>query len=170
MSTIVDISKIFEAIPHLYIADGHHRAASAVKVGLKRRAEDLHFSGTEEYNYFLSVLFPADELAIYDYNRVVTDMNGYTFEQFLDTIKSRFDVALAGVEAVRPQKKGEFGMYADGNWYRVNAKADLFSGDPVKDLDVSVLQDHILSPVLASAIPEQIPASVLSAESGDLTR
>ena len=120
-------------------------AASAVKVGLKRRAEDLHFSGTEEYNYFLSVLFPADELAIYDYNRVVTDMNGYTFEQFLDTIKSRFDVALAGVEAVRPQKKGEFGMYADGNWYRVNAKADLFSGDPVKDLDVSVLQDHILS-------------------------
>ena len=70
-------------------------------------------------------------------------MNGYTFEQFLDTIKSRFDVALAGVEAVRPQKKGEFGMYADGNWYRVNAKADLFSGDPVKDLDVSVLQDHI---------------------------
>ncbi len=126
MSTIVDISKIFEAIPHLYIADGHHRAASAVKVGLKRRAEDLHFSGTEEYNYFLSVLFPADELAIYDYNRVVTDMNGYTFEQFLDTIKSRFDVALAGVEAVRPQKKGEFGMYADGNWYRVNAKSRPF--------------------------------------------
>ena len=153
MSTIVDISKIFEAIPHLYIADGHHRAASAVKVGLKRRAEDLHFSGTEEYNYFLSVLFPADELAIYDYNRVVTDMNGYTFEQFLDTIKSRFDVALAGVEAVRPQKKGEFGMYADGNWYRVNAKADLFSGDPVKDLDVSVLQDHILSPVLGISDP-----------------
>ena len=153
MSTIVDISKIFEAIPHLYIADGHHRAASAVRVGLKRRAEDLHFSGTEEYNYFLSVLFPADELAIYDYNRVVTDMNGYTFEQFLDTIKSRFDVALAGVEAVRPQKKGEFGMYADGNWYRVNAKADLFSGDPVKDLDVSVLQDHILSPVLGISDP-----------------
>lgn len=153
MSTIVDISKIFEAIPHLYIADGHHRAASAVKVGLKRRAEDLHFSGTEEYNYFLSVLFPADELAIYDYNRVVTDMNGYTFEQFLDTIKSRFDVALAGVEAVRPQKKGEFGMYADGNWYRVNAKADLFSGDPVKDLDVSILQDHILSPVLGISDP-----------------
>ena len=80
MSTIVDISKIFEAIPHLYIADGHHRAASAVKVGLKRRAEDLHFSGTEEYNYFLSVLFPADELAIYDYNRVVTDMNNFLIQ------------------------------------------------------------------------------------------
>lgn len=97
-------------------------------------------------------------------------MNGYTFEQFLDTIKSRFDVALAGVEAVRPQKKGEFGMYADGNWYRVNAKADLFSGDPVKIWMFPFYRITSFPRFWASAIPEQIPASVLSAESGDLTR
>lgn len=152
-STIVDISEIFKSIPNLYIADGHHRAASAVKVGLKRRSEDPDFSGEEEYNYFLSVLFPSDELAIYDYNRVVADKNGYTFDQFLDTIKGKFDVIPAGTQPVRPQQKGQFGMYADGNWYLVTAGSDLFSGDPVKDLDVSILQDHILAPVLGITDP-----------------
>lgn len=152
-STIVDISEIFKLIPNLYIADGHHRAASAVKVGLKRRSEDPDFSGEEEYNYFLSVLFPSDELAIYDYNRVVADKNGYTFDQFLDTIKGKFDVIPAGTQPVRPQQKGQFGMYADGNWYLVTAGSDLFSGDPVKDLDVSILQDHILAPVLGITDP-----------------
>ena len=91
--TISHISQLFADIPHLYIADGHHRAASAVKVGLKRRAEDPGSSGDEEYNYFLSVLFPADELCIYDYNRVVTNRNGCTFEEFPAMIKDGFEIS-----------------------------------------------------------------------------
>ena len=95
---IENISHIFSKIPHLYIADGHHRAASAVKVGMRRRAADPGFSGTEEYNFFLSVLFPSDELKIYDYNRVVSDRNGYTFDELLDMIENRFEVTRIGAD------------------------------------------------------------------------
>ena len=105
------ISQIFSSMKQVYIADGHHRAASAVKVGLTRRNAHSDYTGTEEFNYFLSVLFPSDELRIFDYNRVVTDLNGYTFGQLLDMIKDRFDVTEIGNEAYHPQKKGEFGLY-----------------------------------------------------------
>ena len=111
---IENISHIFSKIPHLYIADGHHRAASAVKVGMRRRAADPGFSGTEEYNFFLSVLFPSDELKIYDYNRVVSDRNGYTFDELLDMIENRFEVTRIGEEPFHPSRKGEFGMYCEG--------------------------------------------------------
>nr|WP_294492426.1 DUF1015 family protein [uncultured Mediterraneibacter sp.] len=148
------ISHLFAKIPHLYIADGHHRAASAVKVGLKRRAEDAGFSGKEEYNYFLSVLFSADELHIYDYNRVVIDRNGCTFEKFLDKIEDRFQIEKLGAQACHPAKKGEFGMYSGGVWYRLRAGQKLFAGDPVRDLDVSVLQDQILAPVFGIQDPK----------------
>ena len=151
---IENISQLFAHVPHLYIADGHHRAASAVKAGLKRRAENPGFSGSEEYNYFLSVLFPSDELCIYDYNRCVLDMNGYTKDAFLDKIKDGFDITLADRTSCRPGQKNEFGMYCGGSWYRLRAKPCLHSSDPVKGLDVSLLQDYVLGPVLGIEDPK----------------
>ena len=153
---IENISQIFAEIPHLYIADGHHRAASAVKVGLKRRTEDPGFSGNEEYNFFLSVLFASDELKIYDYNRVVIDMNGYTFDGFLDKIRSGFEIT-EKEGPYRPQRKGEFGLYGDGKWYRLRADARVYPGTPVGDLDVSVLQENILAPVFGITNPKSDP-------------
>ena len=145
---IENISHIFSTIPHLYIADGHHRAASAVKVGMRRRAADPGFSGTEEYNFFLSVLFPSDELKIYDYNRTVSDRNGYTFGELLGMIEDRFEVTRIGKEPFRPSRKGEFGMYCEGNWYRLRTEEAYGGSDPVRSLDVSLLQDLILEPML----------------------
>lgn len=155
--TIDNISQLFEKIPHLYIADGHHRAASAVKAALKRRAEDPDFSGTEEYNYFLSVLFPSDELKIYDYNRVVTDKNGYTFDTFLDKIRDGFEITQIGSAPYHPKAKGEIGLYCDKTWYRMKARPVLFSDDPVKSLDVSILQDNVLDPVFGIQDPKTDP-------------
>lgn len=151
---IENISRLYAGIPHLYIADGHHRAASAVKVGLARRAADPGFCGTEAYNFFLCVLFPSDELKIYGYDRVVTDKNRYTFASFLDKIKDDFDITRIGADPYRPAGKGEFGIYADGTWYRAQAHPALLSDDPVSGLDVSILQDHILGPVLGIRDPK----------------
>ena len=145
---IIQIAHIFEGIDNIYIADGHHRAASAVKAGLKRRKEHPGFSGEEEFNYFLSVLFPAEELHIYDYNRVVADLNGYTFDDFLDLLRSGFDITDMGYEVCRPACKGEIGLYGNGRWYRLTANPHLFSEDPVNRLDVSVLQNVVLGPLL----------------------
>ncbi len=155
---IDNISQIFAETPHLYIADGHHRAASAVKVGLARRAADPGFSGTEEYNYFLSVLFPSDELKILDYNRVITDMKGYTFNGFLDKIRDGFEIAEMGTAPYRPERKGEFGLYGQGRWYKLQAKPCLLSDDPVSGLDVSLLQDHIFAPILGIHDPKTDPS------------
>lgn len=151
------IYQLFERIPHLYIADGHHRAASAVRVGLMRRSADSKTSGNEEYNYFLSVLFPADELCIYDYNRVITDRNGCTFDEFLDKIKGSFEVRKIGADAYHPEHKGEFGLYCNGSWYKLAAASKLRSDDPVKGLDVSILQDHIIGPVFGITDPKTDP-------------
>ena len=145
---IIQIAHIFEGIDNIYIADGHHRAASAVKAGLKRRKEHPGFSGEEEFNYFLSVLFPAEELHIYDYNRVVADLNGYAFDDFLDLLRSGFDITDMGYEVCRPACKGEIGLYGNGRWYRLTANPHLFSEDPVNRLDVSVLQNVVLGPLL----------------------
>ena len=145
---IIQIAHIFEGIDNIYIADGHHRAASAVKAGLKRRKEHPGFSGEEEFNYFLSVLFPAEELHIYDYNRVVADLNGYAFDDFLDLLRSGFDITDMGHEVCRPSCKGEIGLYGNGRWYRLTANPHLFSEDPVNRLDVSVLQNVVLGPLL----------------------
>ena len=154
---VSSIEDLFADIPHLYIADGHHRAASAVKVGLKRRAEDPESSGDEEYNYFLSVLFPADELCIYDYNRVVTNRNGCTFEEFPAMIKDGFEISGPEDAPCRPSAKGEFGLCWAGRWYRMKARPSLYTGDPVHDLDVSILQDHILEPVFGIKDPKKDP-------------
>ncbi len=150
---ITQIQDAFTKMDSIYIADGHHRCASAVKVGMKRRAENPGFTGDEEFNYFLSVLFDADELKIMDYNRVVKDLNGLTKEAFLETIQKDFDVNESKVQ-VSPSKKGEFGMYLGGKWYVLNAKNHLFSEDPVKGLDVSILQDYLLNPILGIQDPK----------------
>lgn len=147
------IYKAFQKIDQIYIADGHHRAASAVKVGLKRRKENPGYTGEEEFNYFLSVLFPHDELRILDYNRTVKDLNGRSLEKFLEEIGKNFIVEKAEGQ-VRPEKKGTFGMYTEGQWYHLTAKPELFEGkDAVGSLDVSVLQDYLLGPVLGIGDP-----------------
>lgn len=146
----------FETMDSVYIADGHHRAASAVKVGLKRRAEHPGYTGEEEFNYFLSVLFPDDELKILPYNRVVKDLNGLDNRAFLEAVKKDFDVSESGTP-VSPEKKYEYGMYLNGRWYTLEAHDDIKSSDPVKGLDVSVLQDNLLGPVLGIEDPRTDP-------------
>lgn len=146
-SEIAEIENGFQQIPCTYIADGHHRAASAVKVGLKRREEHPGCTGEEPFQYFLSVLFPADQLMILPYNRVVKDLNGMSEEEFIEKLKFSFDVICTGETQVMPDKKEEFGMYLGGKWYRLNFREDSGS-DPVKRLDVSILQDQVLSSLL----------------------
>ncbi len=146
------IKLAFSDMDSLYIADGHHRCASAVKVGLKRREENPGYTGDEEFNYFLSVIFPGDELKILDYNRVVKDLNGLTEVQFFNEVIDRFEVCDAK-KLYSPEDKGLFGMYFDGKWYKLRAHHDLKSDDPVKGLDVSVLQDGLLGPVLGIGDP-----------------
>ena len=143
------IQDTFASIDDIYIADGHHRAASAVKVGLKRRQEHPGYDGTEEFNYFLSVLFPDDQLMIMDYNRVVRDLNGLTTEDFLKKTEEIFHVSVLGENAQSPQHKGQFTMYLEGQWYLLEAsEAMLTESDAVKSLDVSLLQEYLLEPVL----------------------
>lgn len=144
----------FDRISAIYIADGHHRCASAVKVGLKRREEHPGYTGEEEFNFFLAVLFQADELRIMDYNRVVKDLNGLDTESFLRQVSECFCVTRLGKEPYRPVKKGTFGMYLDESWYRLEAKAEICSQDAVKGLDVSLLQDYLLGPVLGIQDPK----------------
>ena len=150
---ITTIENAFAAISDIYIADGHHRAASAVKAGLKRRKDCPGYNGTEEFNYFLSVLFPDDSLMIMDYNRTVRDLNGLSREEFMEKVKENFGVTeLEG--AAHPSKKGEVAMYLDKKWYMLSAKEALFKDkDAVASLDVSILQDYLLSPVLGIKDP-----------------
>ena len=150
---IASLTAAFDAMPATYIADGHHRAASAVAVSKKRRAAHPDYTGEEEFNYFLSVLFDADELKIMDYNRVIRDLNGLTPEEFLEAVSRKFAVGPARKEAVHPAKKGEMGLYLEGNWYLLEAKEAFVSADPVEGLDVAFLQREILAPVLGITDP-----------------
>ena len=147
------IEAAFAAIPATYIADGHHRAASAVKVGLKRRAENPGYTGEEPFNYFLSVLFSDEELMILPYNRVVKDLNGMSREQFFEAVKEKFELEEIGKEPYAPAEKGTFGMYLDNTWYALKVLPQYRSADPVKGLDVSILQDQLLGPVLGIGDP-----------------
>lgn len=157
IESIEAIARIFQTINNIYIADGHHRAASAVQAGLKRRNARPGYNGTEEFNYFLSVLFPAEELQIFDYNRVATDLNGYSFETFLEMIRSSFEVTEMAQQICHPSQKGEIGLYGNGNWYRLKANPLLLSEDPVNRLDVSILQNVILGPLLDIHDPKTDP-------------
>lgn len=150
---VAQIQNAFAGIQDIYIADGHHRAASAVKVGLKRREEHPGYDGTEEFNYFLSVLFPDEQLMIMDYNRSVQDLNGWTKEEFLQQISRHFAISEQN-QAEHPQKKGEIAMYLEGQWYLLRASEELMAiQDPVKSLDVSLLQEYLLGPVLGIGDP-----------------
>lgn len=150
---IHDIGTAFSEIPATYIADGHHRAASAVKVGLKRRAEHPDYTGEEPFNYFLSVLFPDNQLRILPYNRVVKDLNGMDRSGFVRAVSGEFEVEELGPRAFAPREKGTFGMYLGGSWFKLTAGESCSSSDPVKGLDVSVLQDRLLGPLLGIGDP-----------------
>lgn len=151
---IETISETFKGMDSIYIADGHHRCASAAKVGLLKRQENPGYTGEEEFNYFLSVLFDSEELAIMDYNRVVKDLNGLSDEEYLQKITECFQVEKVGTEPYRPKQKGEFGMFLEGSWYCLKAKAEICSEDAVAGLDVSILQDNLLSPILGIGDPK----------------
>ena len=152
--TVQRIASAFSKIECLYIADGHHRCASAVKVGKMRREQNPGYTGDEEFNYFLSVLFQADELKIYDYNRVIKDLNGLSQEEFLKKVEEKFQVEKTGSDQVHPGKKGEFGMVLRDGWYRLQIREEYRSEDAVDGLDVSLLQDHLLAPVLGIKNPK----------------
>lgn len=149
----IAIKEAFDSINSIYIADGHHRAASAVKVGLKRREEHPDYDGTEEFNYFLSVLFSDDQLMIMPYNRVVKDLNGLTVDEYLEAITKYFDVEEEGRKPFYPEEPHSFGMYLDKTWYLLTAKESIISEDPVDGLDVAILQDYLLTPVLGIGDP-----------------
>lgn len=152
-SRISMIADAFTAINEIYIADGHHRAASAVKVGKMRREANPDFKGNEEFNFFLSVLFPDDQLMIMPYNRVVRDLNGLAKDDFIARLETMFTVENMGKKAYAPEKKGCFGMFLDSEWYKLTADKQLLSDDPVDGLDVSILQNNVLAPLLGIGDP-----------------
>lgn len=148
------IKKEFQGIPSLYIADGHHRAASAVKVGLKRREKYPDYTGEEEFNYFLSVVFPADQLTILAYNRVVKDLNGLEEKAFVGSLKFNYELMIMPGFPCKPVEKHCMGMYVGGEWYHLKAWEDIYKGrDIVDQLDVSLLQEKVLNPILGIKDP-----------------
>ena len=160
--TVSKVESLFKDIPCTYIADGHHRCASAVKVGLKRREANPAYTGEEGFNRFLSVLFPDDELMIMPYNRVVKDLNGMSKDEFIKAVeaagfsvkkmeKASYDTNVDN--SVSPTKKADFTMFLENEWYTLTADDKLLSTDPVKGLDVSILQDNLLGPILGIADP-----------------
>lgn len=153
-AVIEQLTEAFAAVPSLYIADGHHRTASAVKVGLKRREAHPGYTGEEEFNYFLSVVFPDDELVILDYNRVIKDLNGLTATELLEALQKDFAVfKSADAIAAKPQTAHTFAMYLEGQWYRLTYLGNRHFPDTITGLDVSVLQTKILTPILGIGDP-----------------
>jgi uncharacterized protein (DUF1015 family) len=148
------ISDAFEAMPYLYVADGHHRTASAAKVGLRLREENPDFTGEEEFNYFMAVIFPDNQLYVMDYNRVVKDLHGHSDEEYFELVMKNFAVEEIGKEAYKPEARHNFGMFINGTWYKLTAKEGSYdANDPVKALDVSILQDNLLAPILGIGDP-----------------
>lgn len=144
-ATIEAISKGFDAMDAIYIADGHHRSASASRIA--KSHANAEKPGEQNSDYFLSVIYPHNQMNIFDYNRVIKDLNGLNKDDLLEKIAASFTVAEAS-EAVRPSKPTEFGMYLDGQWYRLNINADLVPDDPVESLDVSLLANNVIDPLL----------------------
>ncbi len=151
---IHELCKNFKEINQIYIADGHHRAASAVKVGMKRREETKGYTGDEEFNYFLSVLFPEEELKILPYNRAIKDLNGLSVEEFLERLTNKFEIIQLGANAFSPTEKGTFGMFLQGSWYKLSIKEKYKNdSDPVESLDVSILQTYLFEEILGIKDP-----------------
>lgn len=144
------IVEIFRTeIPSLYVADGHHRTAAAALVGSEKRNANPNHTGKEEYNYFMSVLFPDNQLKIIDYNRVIKDLNGHTKEQLIALLEETFEVTLMGSDIYTPAQLHEFSMYIDGNWYKLIAKPGTFNdNDPIGVLDVTILSNLVLDKIL----------------------
>lgn len=150
---IEELRDEFRRIGSLYIADGHHRAASAVRVACRRREAQPDYTGQEEFNSFLAVLFCQDELRIMDYNRVVRDLNGLTPGAFLQKLEEKFQITGCGTMRVCPQRKGEMGLYLEDNWYYLKAREEYCAADPVEGLDVEFLQREVLAPILGIGDP-----------------
>ncbi len=149
VKTIARITELFAAIPSLYIADGHHRSAAAALVGLEKRKTNPNHTGNEEYNYFMAVCFPDNQLNIIDYNRVVKDLNNLTDEEFLTKLSENFEVELKGSEIYKPNKLHNFSLYLSGNWYSLTSKAGTYNdNDPIGVLDVTISSNLILDEVL----------------------
>lgn len=153
-SAIRSLCGLFKDVPALYIADGHHRSASACAVGEKRREGHPEYTGEEEFNYFMAVIFPDCELRIYDYNRVVRDLCGMTAEEFLEKVRAAgFSVEEIAEEAAKPKQLHQFALYLEGRWYRLTAEPQIVPHDVIGSLDVSVLQDNLLGPILGIEDP-----------------
>ena len=153
-SDIDALTEAFRSVPALYIADGHHRCASAVKVALKRREQNPGWTGDEEFNFFLAVLFKSEELAIMDYNRVIKDLAGYTEEELLGKIAEKMDIEEYAGGAYHPEKRHTFGLYLGKKWYKLTAKTGTFDdSDPVNSLDVSILQNNVIDPIFGIKDP-----------------
>lgn len=143
------ICGLFGTIPELYIADGHHRTASAYKVGMKCREENPDYTGNEEFNYFLAVVFPDVDLKVFDYNRVVKDLNGHSINEFMEKVEATgFEVSKWNDGPYRPEGRNMFGMYLDNQWYKLKAKEEIIPEDVVGSLDVAILQNNLLEPIL----------------------
>lgn len=148
-NTIDRITEIFATIPSLYIADGHHRSAAAALVGDEKRKQNPHHTGSEEYNYFMAVCFPDNQLNIIDYNRVVKDLNHLTDEEFIEKLKANFDVENMGEEIYKPNKLHNFSLYLSGKWYSLTAKEGTYNDqDPIGVLDVTISSNLILDEIL----------------------
>lgn len=147
--TIERITQIFKEIPSMYIADGHHRSAAAALVGNEKKLQNPHHTGNEEYNYFLAVCFPDNQLNIIDYNRLVRNLNGLTDEQFLKALKADFEVEKMGKEIYKPQRLHNFSLYLSGEWYSLTAKQGRYDDqDPIGVLDVTISSNLILDKIL----------------------
>lgn len=148
---VADIETCFdEEVEYQYVADGHHRTAAAALVGAERKKNNPNHTGNEEYNFFLSVLFPASQLTIIDYNRVVKDLNGLSKEEFISRLSKSFEIEEKGAEEYKPSKLHNFSMYLDGKWYSLTAKEDTYKeDDPIGVLDVTILTNEVLEPLLA---------------------
>lgn len=148
-NTIKKIVELFAKIPYTYVADGHHRTAAAALVGNEKRKNNPNHTGKEEYNYFLAVHFPDNQLTIIDYNRVVKDLNGLSSAQLIEKLKTVFDIQEKGSDIYKPNKLHNFGMYLDGKWYSLTAKAGTFNdSDPIGVLDVTILSKLVLDDIL----------------------
>lgn len=155
-SDIRAIETAFAQLPDLYVADGHHRTASAVRVGTMRREKYPDYKGDEEFNYIMAVIFPDNQLHIMDYNRIVKDLNGYSKDQFLDKVAEKFVVEEKSHEPYHPEGIHNFGMYLDGKWYKLTAKAGTWdAGNVVGSLDVSIMQNNLLHPILGIEDPRR---------------
>ncbi len=153
-ASLARITAAFNAMPALYIADGHHRSASASRIAATRRAANPGRTGAEPYNFFLSVIFPAHEMRILDYNRVIADLNGLSAEAFLERVGAAFSVEPAS-SAVKPEQLGSFGLYLAGRWYQLVIHPELIPADPVGRLDVSLLQNNLIAPILGVTDPRR---------------